>query len=786
MADELNKSLDDASKKLNDILATINKIVSGLGIAAGAASKFSGNFQFGGGGFHQDNGHGLGLGAFSNVPSDDLTKFSGILSKASFGLNIAGTVAQGVGQMANGAMKGMPGVQEVLQYSRGYYGASIAMGGMNRKLMQQATFGGMQQGMTSVGADAQVAALLAGRGMSFSSARGSTYMQTVNTAGNLAKYLNMDVTQAASAVESMTNAGGASNMLRTFGIYTSDLATGKEKTMPQIFEELAQRLTIGPTTAEGTMRSLRKGALGASIRNSGLSEDQQALFSQYMIDRAAGKSTDWVNDKALGNDNPLSSTYQLNASQTKQYGKAEDKYIQGIRDMVPVISTLNDAFGNLAATVGNLNSAYQTYQGSNAGQGTNGVMKGALPLIGTVAGAILGGGPLGAVVGGTIGTGLAAMIPGGGERTNYGSMGRNAARSSSASMSVGSGGYSFEPMGNSASTASTKTGVSASSSSKTLGKAAQSFTPPTASGIVSARLGQLGQYWDKNAGHRGTDFVASSGSAVLAIGDGVVIAVDSGGELGNQVKIKHENGFVSHYCHLSSAAVSYNDTVKQGKTIAAAGNTGTNSHGAHLHFVLYKGNKSVDPFKYIPGLKDQSGAQGFGTAAGSSVAGADTAVDGSMSTGSGAATEGGFTPGTYGSTSTLVTGGGFSGITTSDNSATATIGAGGDRMPEALNGSRFNNRSNGGYKTNAPSAKTGVDYVPNDGTYNLHQGESVLTAQETATWRSLKNGSMGGKGTEVTINVNVARATEEEAVRLANKVKQLLKDDRHLAKIGRG
>ena len=54
---------------------------------------------------------------------------------------------------------------------------------------------------------------------------------------------------------------------------------------------------------------------------------------------------------------------------------------------------------------------------------------------------------------------------------------------------------------------------------------------------------------------------------------------------GNGVVIKHSDGTISMYAHMSTVSVSKNDTVSQGQKIGTSGSTG-NSTGAHLHFSI--------------------------------------------------------------------------------------------------------------------------------------------------------------------------------------------------------
>ena len=50
--------------------------------------------------------------------------------------------------------------------------------------------------------------------------------------------------------------------------------------------------------------------------------------------------------------------------------------------------------------------------------------------------------------------------------------------------------------------------------------------------------------------HQGTDYAASSGTQVRAIGDGMVIAAGVRGGYGNMIDVRHTNGIVTRYGHL--------------------------------------------------------------------------------------------------------------------------------------------------------------------------------------------------------------------------------------------
>ncbi len=91
--------------------------------------------------------------------------------------------------------------------------------------------------------------------------------------------------------------------------------------------------------------------------------------------------------------------------------------------------------------------------------------------------------------------------------------------------------------------------------------------------------------------HQGTDYAASSGTQVRAIGDGLVIAAGVRGGYGNMIDVRHPNGIVTRYGHLRAFAkgVRAGTRVSMGQTIGYVGMTGL-ATGPHLHFeVLVNG-----------------------------------------------------------------------------------------------------------------------------------------------------------------------------------------------------
>lgn len=106
-----------------------------------------------------------------------------------------------------------------------------------------------------------------------------------------------------------------------------------------------------------------------------------------------------------------------------------------------------------------------------------------------------------------------------------------------------------------------------------------------------------------------TDFAASKGTginidvpegtAVRASETGTVIYVGSAVEgYGNLILLKHDNGFVSAYAHLSQFNVTKGAVVQRGDSIGLAGMTGSVSR-PQLHFELRKGATPIDPIPYL-------------------------------------------------------------------------------------------------------------------------------------------------------------------------------------------
>ena len=95
--------------------------------------------------------------------------------------------------------------------------------------------------------------------------------------------------------------------------------------------------------------------------------------------------------------------------------------------------------------------------------------------------------------------------------------------------------------------------------------------------------------------HNGVDVGVPVGTQVVAPWDGTVLSTYSNAAGGNQMIVKHPNGYRTGYAHLSEFCAQKGDRVAAGQTICLSGNTGRGT-GAHLHFTLTNpAGQKVDP-----------------------------------------------------------------------------------------------------------------------------------------------------------------------------------------------
>ncbi len=96
--------------------------------------------------------------------------------------------------------------------------------------------------------------------------------------------------------------------------------------------------------------------------------------------------------------------------------------------------------------------------------------------------------------------------------------------------------------------------------------------------------------------HPGVDYAAAEGTQLWSVADGTVIFRGWAGDSGNLIKIRHSNGYVSHYAHLSRFAngLHVGQRVHQKEVIGYVGHTGL-ATGPHVCFRVTKNGRYVNP-----------------------------------------------------------------------------------------------------------------------------------------------------------------------------------------------
>lgn len=98
--------------------------------------------------------------------------------------------------------------------------------------------------------------------------------------------------------------------------------------------------------------------------------------------------------------------------------------------------------------------------------------------------------------------------------------------------------------------------------------------------------------------HLGIDYAAPIGTPVWAVADGVIVLAGWVEGFGKQVVLRHPNGYMSYYSHLSkySPGIKVGRRVEQKQIIGYVGITGF-STGPHLDYRLTKNGQFINPQK---------------------------------------------------------------------------------------------------------------------------------------------------------------------------------------------
>jgi len=111
--------------------------------------------------------------------------------------------------------------------------------------------------------------------------------------------------------------------------------------------------------------------------------------------------------------------------------------------------------------------------------------------------------------------------------------------------------------------------------------------------------GSISQDYDPDKKHFAIDIVATKGTPIKAVADGIVIFSEWTSETGYVIIVEHKDGLLSAYKHNGSLTKAQGDLVRAGEVIASVGNTGELTTGPHLHFELWNNGSPVNPKNYI-------------------------------------------------------------------------------------------------------------------------------------------------------------------------------------------
>lgn len=116
--------------------------------------------------------------------------------------------------------------------------------------------------------------------------------------------------------------------------------------------------------------------------------------------------------------------------------------------------------------------------------------------------------------------------------------------------------------------------------------------------MPAAQLKQFSRGFSSH--HSGVDLTAPYGSPIRAAAAGTIIFEGRYYGYGNMIDIRHPDGSVTRYGHMSSfvKGVGVGAQVTLGQEIGHIGTSGM-AHGAHLHFEVRINGRPVDPAPYL-------------------------------------------------------------------------------------------------------------------------------------------------------------------------------------------
>ena len=127
---------------------------------------------------------------------------------------------------------------------------------------------------------------------------------------------------------------------------------------------------------------------------------------------------------------------------------------------------------------------------------------------------------------------------------------------------------------------------------------------PAASMMMSSGFGYRSDpFTGGGAMHAGLDFKGPVGTPILAAAEGKIVLAGFNGGYGNTIEIRHANGLVTRYAHLSGLNVRRGQMVDRGVQIGRMGSSGR-STGSHLHFEVRLNGQAINPRKFLEANPD--------------------------------------------------------------------------------------------------------------------------------------------------------------------------------------
>jgi murein DD-endopeptidase MepM/ murein hydrolase activator NlpD len=468
----------------------------------------------------------------------------------------------GVAQMALAPVAGayaaaMPTAQ-IVDSATSYFQSTNRANGISRSAVESATFSAMNGGMTSVGSPAIVSNILANSGFMPGSQQ---YTSAVSQVALAAKNYGMENSAAANSISSVSNKDIANNLFN-LGINTLD-AKGNQLSIADISKNLMQQLYGGTPTTEQLNRSIQYGSLQGQLAGFNITDpNTQGLFINNMMDWAKGNNPNTLTNSA-NNANPTNSIMAMNQSQTGILQGSEANALSGLSTAADLVKKFNDTMGPIIESMAKYKAIIEGGLSTNAGQGVKAAASTFMSGVSNVVG------------------GISNMVMAGAKFLGGGTPGFGAP-------------------------------ISTGYASTTLSGAAS-----TSSGIISAQYGATDSsgIWSSTGNkHQGIDLVVPSGTPVHATKDGIVSAKILSADYGQAVMIDHKDGWSSIYAHLSSKEVNMGAQVTAGQEIGKSGQSG-NVTGPSLHYEVWHGDSNpVDPalLKGAGQPIDQSSLAGFG------------------------------------------------------------------------------------------------------------------------------------------------------------------------------